>query len=799
MAENSQRILTNQPIEAPDVVKRVRIPDALEGIIEGNTRYERYVGFVDNTLSKIWPNSPSSGEYGDDFHRPDRWDRGDISGYTSFSPTGRDMRNLTPEEFEIAVQNLGTPDYIRVRSIPKQLLDETASPLHVGGSCVLETNAMRTLADIRAYIEELSVDPQKNKEEIDRYQKLMRDFVRGMISHAPTITHISGAMLGGQDVSVHLNESDMWEERIREEFGLAVDEAHREVARVYSDINDIVTRRTKLINPGATVFTVNFNELPLAVSIKNWFDVLGIPYDPKFRIAEVMYTYVGPRQLDLLKQAVFEQSKNDQSEGKLTGEEARAAVQIMGTNFHVREKQVDHLRWGSMNLPKDVIIGRRELTIEEKEKMEDDVAYRNGVLLMQDVYGRSTQGIAATVCVGFADLPAQGNNVQHESRDVGFKFTGRPGEPEFLASVESHLNSPARLHRDNVDRHLAYLMSFTVDVNDSRNRLIASKNKLLGEVNPVSKAQGEAERKLQKLKSKIKDYESEMRNNKAIIELVSWLTGPQGKDMPEEAREAAKILKDHRVLALGKIQNKGEADRSERDKQDLELLPQIIQLLSSIEQGDGLFQPIPEKVVEILKEALVNAGKNIGVINNNMDKKDTEIKDAVQEVERLNGLLREKAPLQAEIEKIEQRIIELGRQSYFPLSDNAFVHHAMQFLWDPDFVIFLRNAVNIQEEMGSERGVVRNQIEGIQMELEAFVAADHHGPEEVKTMHAQAQQKIKLRKAKEAEIRTRYNEPMRQLMATIYPKLATYINYLYGKIDYPWEVRGQSVFSPQEQ
>ena len=113
-------------------------------------------------------------------------------------------------------------------------------------------------------------------------------FVIKAILSAPTITHISGAMLGGYDYGVHYWETDMWRERVEREYGINHDEALTLVEEAYQRIHNAVQRRSRLINPRSVIINVNFDELDLNLAIEQWLAQLGL--DPNdHRVLEVIY------------------------------------------------------------------------------------------------------------------------------------------------------------------------------------------------------------------------------------------------------------------------------------------------------------------------------------------------------------------------------------------------------------------------------------------------------------------------------------------------------------------------------
>ncbi len=102
-----------------------------------------------------------------------------------------------------------------------------------------------------------------------------------------------------------------------------------------------------------------------------------------------------------------------------------------------------------------------------------------------------------------------------------------------------------------------------------------------------------------------------------------------------------------------------------------------------------------------------------------------------------DGLIREeeKGRLAQEREQLKNRLDQLQGQELnpFPLRENPFIHHSMQFLWDQDFCLFLKRAVDIEKSV-KEKRFTKDQGKGI----------------------------------------------MRNLMGTIFPKLQAYYGYFYG-------------------
>ncbi len=726
---------TNEVLRTP--IPRAEVMDPLEGVMEGGTRFERYLNFHRGVLGKIWPPTSDSGEYGDDFHRPNRYDgRFDpannpnwMSGYTQFSPTSRGPENLTPTEFETAVSNLGTSDYVRVRSVPGELTVRETNNMHTGGSCVIETWGVRTMTELRVAMQNGLVTPE-----------VVADTARKLVNLAPSITHASGALLGGQSEMVHLIESDMWASRLENEFGVPHDEAQTETKAAYERINEIVKRRSKLINPDSTVLSVNFDELGLPQALSEWFSQMGLPYDPSFRIAEVIYTYMGPNELQLVQQALQRQLDSDGHNGPV-----RAAMErALQSDYHVREKQIDHLRWGSMDLPKDVIMGLREPSSEELEKMGNDPAFARGLIMMRDIYLRFATQNPQALAVGFADLPTFRNGVQHETR---LNFSGKLGTPEetrtFLESVDQQFSNPARLHRNNVTEHLQFLRSYLADNSKEKADTIGELTKLQATLAPLKKAQ----QGVDKAHQQFVQQEQSVAENQRYLTLSRTLTEGKVTHVKPTELEMVKKMRTSAEKSLQNAQRKvEEGSADDMTRADVQRLPEVVAYLDSLLAGSVPVQS--GSVVEYMGGQVRGAEKMEKELGNKLSEKQKALEVAQGEFVKVQAALPHYLSDESRMGELKKKLESLNMQAYFPLSDNPFVHHAMQFLWDPDFATLLRELVSVQEARSTKQ-----------------MSKDDS------------------------------NRSARELMRKVYPKLESYIRYLYGQTEYPEEMRNSQLLT----
>ncbi|MBI1869463.1 hypothetical protein HYS11_00655 [Candidatus Gottesmanbacteria bacterium] len=776
--------MANKELEV-DGSFRSDVIDPLEGIVEGNNRQERYVNFRCNVMSRIWPADPTSGEYGDDLHRTSRWNSGmdqnkppfvpgpidvqeitqtQISGYTQFSPHAIDPINLGPTHFEIMVHNLGTPDYVRVISIPPQLVREPVKIIPVGGSCVVETKGMHLLTPVRLAVAEGKCSGEA-----------LANYARKLVEFAPTITHVSGAILSGQNYSVHLVESDMWANRLHNDFGIPLEEAEQMTKRAYERIDRAIERKAKLINGNAKFVHVNFDELDLQQAINRWLTRLQISYDSDHRVFEVVYTYIGPEQHKLLHDALKLRLANPQ-----LPEDERPAIQFLldASSYHVRLKQQDHLRWGSMNLPKDVIIGQRNLSDEERMQATTDYSYHVGITISKDRWDRYQSGEQISeLVVGFTDIPGDGNTVQHQTLNHANKFKGKPGETTFEESVQHLFETSTWLHRGNIGDHLSYLESFTVDVANDRAKLIEQKrvnrlahSDIVKKRNDVEKVAKENASKLNKLRKREREESDTVQTLIQMQKLV---------DMPLscELRNGIINLKTKLVKNKGAIEQRiAEENETPEDKSDLAGISVVIPFLLETEEGNG---PLPSSEIisylfKLQKDSegrLATIAESMKVARLNLEQGERDLtefdKKNRQTLDTLNG----------EVAKINEQIQALGSRNYFPLSDNPFVQHAMWLLADKDFVKFMLETVRIQEFLISDRQVILDR----QLALKDVCESSQQAGDVVNANMSQLdiQRKLKELDNEEKRLRAEANSRMQKLCAGIYPKLEAYIRFVY--------------------
>jgi len=80
--------------------------------------------------------------------------------------------------------------------------------------------------------------------------------------------------------------------------------------------------------------------------LQRWFEEMGLDFDPNFGIAQVIYTYVGPQLLDLVKQALIDNH-------------GISPADLSRFNLAARLKQIDHNDWDATmaQLKKAILTG----------------------------------------------------------------------------------------------------------------------------------------------------------------------------------------------------------------------------------------------------------------------------------------------------------------------------------------------------------------------------------------------------------------------------------------------------------
>jgi|GEM_PF-3939596 len=719
--------------QGPEQTTQAMVRDPLERIIEGANRHERFKTFHANYLGHIWPidvrKGASPSDYAVDMHAVSRLHAGDISGYQEFSPNALNPRTLSASTFEIVVQNLGTPDYVRVVSVPPQLT-EPISVVPTGGSCIVaETSGMRTMSQLEKAEEPLIHEPTG--------QPMTTYVADRLIAMAPTITHLSGAVGSGQDVTIHYEETGMWTAKAKQ---WGVENAEGKVGAAYRRAHEAIQRRASLINPDAVVVPLDFDELPLGEAIGEWFTEHGLEYRPEYRVAEVVYTYKGPKLLEHVQAALIRRLEMDNV--PVVVREKLSAI-LMATHI-LRIKQNDHLEWGKeMKLPLDVITGGRPLTPEEVADQSDPYFFETATGLMKVIH--DTDPTSTSLLVGMLDLPGYNGTIQHQDRKMGVDFTGQPNDKDttaYLASIEASLDNPRRLHNNNVEEHLAFLTGY-LQAEDPTRRLdlIQQKGPLIGKRAEKGKAVKKLDGEIRGLHGTSDTLMKKLHDEMEAHALMEYMITVSDQPPTEAQQARAHRMRSKMAAEMLTLRTKAnEGSITDNEQAELTQLEAVKVAFDAVSDGEKpvLLDAVHEYIVGMAEESS-------RIVIEEIPTRQAEIAQTIElKTREQEESQREWEILEADAAALDELIAQEKLPSPFPLAENPYIQHAMQFLWDSDFVAFMKHSVDLDKTFATD-----------EKKTDPYVRADYHNK-------------------------------MRALMATVHQKLEAYVLYMYGRTqEYP--------------
>lgn len=579
--------------------------------------------------------------------------------YLVMNPTPLAPEELDEEAFARLVERAG-PDFWRLRAVDPKFVASDTHPLVVGGSCAVETWAMGVLG----WIDRIA--PGRKAEYAER-----------LLAMAPTVTHATGAMLTGQDFSVHYWEDRLWSQRL-EAYG--VPDALAKTTAAYERIQGAMERRARLINPRTTVAVVNFDELRLDEGpLQEWFEQIGVPFDPNFGIANVIYTYAGPRMLELTKRA-------------LAGRPEVAHL-VNGQTHHVRLKQIDHNDWDATLAEfKPVILGA-EPKGKIAELLDGSYPFRAGVAISRWVREANSNGLRS-VASGFFDMPF-GDHVMHMLPNVGGRYNGT------IEALDELLASPVRLWHGNLPEHMAYLSTYLEE------EVRGASEEMAG----ICHAIAECSKKVARLGDRVK----KKRNRIPMLEVLCVLMGRfiEGTELNQQAGSPVPEALDELEARLGKMRTnfEGKQALSELDQADLAGAIDTLTVISSLRTGSRA--QLSDSGRTLLTKLATEYRQEIVMLRDDqLPQNEAEHAAASAELERLRSMQRAKAAAEG------------TRGTVYPLKENMVVLHATQFLWDPDFRAFLLMVAEIDgRDMSKEDkiGAIKREIARILPKLEAYL------------------------------------------------------------------------------
>jgi len=544
------------------------------------------------------------------------------------------LEELSSERQGILAQNVG-PDFLRLRTIPLELTRDGNRPLVVGGSCAIETWGMRLIEKLK----------QGQKETIPQ-------IAESLLSMAPTWSHVTGALLTGADVAVHYWEDRLWAQRLSE-WGVA--DAQELVRAGYKRIHEAVARRARLINQNSVLLDVSFDDLDLHEGpIQRWCQDLGLPYNPQFGIADVMYTYLGTEILQLVRRAVRRRHPE-------------LYRLVRDKTHHTRIKQIDHNDWDSGVADiKSIILGGEPN--EHQRKLLEGYPFQFGVKLASWV--RTGGGRSQALVGGFFDMPGDGQ-VAHMQPDIWGART-----------ILEQVSSSVRLTSRNVERHFAFLEGYLLCVKGPAPKRSEAE---IEAKDGLKKSVVTATSEIAKAKTAIKRHADNLARMKGQVELLCLIVA--GATI-NGASDSLNALLARLTSTQESIENR-EGEHTDEDKEDLADLKVILGNEREIHLGETgrikdlqlvhkLTESLPLEMVIVRSQAVVCIVTQI--VNERL-------------LKRLEAEVKARVPVRDPLEPFTRRL--------WPLASNPFLWYATQFLWDADFREFIIKAVELDEYRSS--------------------------------------------------------------------------------------------------
>jgi hypothetical protein len=590
-----------------------------------------------------------------------------IESYFSDVPKPLFLAELDASKLSHLIELYG-PDIMRANIISANLLETDHWPLVTGGACILETWATRLL----------------DKPILKKNPGLRREVLHCLLQHAPYYSHVTGTMIAGSNAEYSLmyDETFPWFLAVYDlgkQPGLTHEEWNVGLAEelckgFYDEIYAATKRRSKMVSGnGLQILRLPFADLQLEKEghLKSWFLEYSAALPPEFKKflpedydgdsflgAHVRYTYVGPQILNIVKERM-----------------ATLGVDLNKFDFHVRTKQDDHLTEGKR-------INRILLQGIQQEDKGFLSKYSNICDLA--VYFWHMQGWheRQNGFIGFTDLSFKGNIV-HDTINLA---TGHNSDPKNEEDLWDLLNTPLRLHKDNVDQHFEYLDRYMKPVYIYEE--IASQ--IVG-----------LEKRIQRLKVKIETLSLHAQERgiikKILEELVFGEVASPKRTVAIHSPSIEEAFKDMNVAEelkkhlhnLGK--RYGKRNEVANASCSLEFFKRLNDELTVEVDGAVILVslPIEEEYCGLLK-----------IIANELN---NEIIEYERQAETEKGTL---AQLQKEDEQMVKHVhdisvheidLSITKPTLFPLRDNMVFGHAVQLSFDSNISDFIIEAQRIED------------------------------------------------------------------------------------------------------
>lgn len=564
--------------------------------------------------------------------------------------------------------NLYGPDIMRANIISANLLEANYRPLVTGGACILETWATRLL----------------DKPILKTNPGLRREVLHFLLQHAPYYSHVTGTMIAGShtEYSLMYDETFPWCLAVYDlgkQPGLTDKEwnvgmAEEICKEFYDEIYAATQRRSMMVaGNGSRILRLPFGDLQLEKEghLRSWFLEYSANLPPEFKTflptnyhgdsflgAHVRYTYVGPQILKIVQERM-----------------ATFGVDLSKFDSHVRTKQDDHLTEGKR-------INRILLKGLQKEDRGFLNKYSNICDLAIYFWHMQNWHKNQNGFIGFTDLSFKGNIV-HDTINLA---TGGNSDPKNEEGLWDLLNSPLRLHKDNVAQHFEYLNKY---------------------INPVyiheeiASQIGGLKMRIQRLKIKIESISLHAQERRAIKAILEDFVLGKGngckKTITIHSSHIEEVFKNKNVVEELRrhLHNLGKRYGKRNEVANVSSSVEFFERLSNeltVEVDGGIIRisvPMEEKYSDLLK--ILASELNNEVIEYE--------RQATTEEVTLAQLQKEDEQISKHAHDISLHEIDLSntKPSLFPLRDNMVFGHAVQLSFDANISEFIVDAKTIEE------------------------------------------------------------------------------------------------------
>lgn len=341
--------------------------------------------------------------------------------------------SLLKNEFEKFQNIISSDDFLRVNTIDPIINTSNKTYMHVGGSCAIETGLVILI--------NLTENSPKRIENILEAADI-----------APTFTHISGATLGGNNISVHLLETELWIQQLTS-WGVKKEEAKIKVEGAFERIAKAVQKRSELINPDSNILNIDYKDIKTEEATLKWSRQFEVNYNDDARLLQVLYTYLG----DSLSENIFSAIKRNEFKNYASRPTQNIVEAINPEFIPMRTKQVDHLNASPLlEIPLTEIAKNinEPITFPERLKRNPSSSFRYSSVLkmLRWNYYESINNKNHNVLSGFIDIPF-GDKPAHQKVDWRTDMKG-------LNRLESSISSIYRLNNKNIYQHFELLEEF---------------------------------------------------------------------------------------------------------------------------------------------------------------------------------------------------------------------------------------------------------------------------------------------------------------------------------------------------